>query len=174
MAFEVRRAVLDEQSARESLKAAQAQLRAAARALEATEQRYEAGASTLHEVTLSRADLVQARSARVSAAYTLLWQKHVREYYVGTLEPGGEAHAVTLPAAPSGPTASSSTPSTEAGSSAAPGGRDSALLQHPQPLHRPPHHVGRAQLLRVVGEVAVPAGRVVLGPASARFFRSSR
>jgi len=90
VAFEVRRAVLDEQSARESLKAAQAQLRAASRALEATEQRYEAGASTLHEVTLSRADLVQARSARVSAAYTLLWQSHVRDYYVGTLNPGAK------------------------------------------------------------------------------------
>jgi len=87
VAFEVRRAVLDELSARESLKAALAQLRAATRALEATEQRYEAGASTLHEVTLSRADLVQARSSRISAAYTLLWQKQVLDYYVGVLDP---------------------------------------------------------------------------------------
>ena len=87
VALEVRRAVLDEQSARESLLAARAQLLAADRALTATEQRYEAGASTLHEVTLSRADLVEARSARVSAAYTLLWQRHVRDYYVGVLDP---------------------------------------------------------------------------------------
>jgi outer membrane protein len=91
VALEVRRAVLDEESARESLNAARAQLRAANRALEATRQRYEAGASTLHEVTLSRADLVEAQSSRVSAAYTLLWQRHVRDYYVGVLDPGATA-----------------------------------------------------------------------------------
>jgi outer membrane protein len=90
VALEVRRAVLDELSARESLKAARAQLRAAARALEATEQRYEAGASTLYEVTLSRADLVLAQSSRISAAYILLWQRYVRDYYVGVLDPAGQ------------------------------------------------------------------------------------
>ena len=96
VALEVRRAVLDELSARESLRAALAQLRAATQALDFTRQRYEAGASTLHEVTLSRADLVEARSSRVSAAYTLLWQKHVRDYYVGVLDPD-QRRSITLP-----------------------------------------------------------------------------
>jgi len=87
VALEVRRAVLDELSARESLNAAAAQLRAATLELSTTQQRYEAGASTLHEVTLARASLVEARSSRISAAYTLLWQRHVRDYYVGVLDP---------------------------------------------------------------------------------------
>jgi outer membrane protein len=90
VALEVRRAVLDELTARESLEAARAELRAATQALEAMQQRYEAGASTLYEVTLSRAALVQAQSSRVSAAYALLWQKYVRDYYVGVLDPGNK------------------------------------------------------------------------------------
>jgi outer membrane protein len=89
VALEVRRAVLDEQAARESLEAAQAQLRAATQGLAATQQRYEAGASTLYEVTLSRADLVQAQSSRVTASYAVFWQKYVLDYYVGILDPGG-------------------------------------------------------------------------------------
>jgi outer membrane protein len=87
VALEVRRAVLDELSARETLAAARAQLRAASQALEAMQQRYEAGASTLYELTLTRADFTEAQSARITAAYTLVWQKYVREYYVGVLNP---------------------------------------------------------------------------------------
>ncbi len=89
VAIEVRRALLDEQTARESLSATLAELRAANRALEATQQRYEAGAATLQEVTLSNAVLVQAQSSRIIAAFALLWQRHVRDYYVGVLDPDG-------------------------------------------------------------------------------------
>jgi outer membrane protein len=87
IAFEVRRTVLDEISARESLNAARAQWRAANRALESTQQRYAVGASTLHEVTLSRADMVQAQSTVVRASYILLWQQFFRDFYVGVLDP---------------------------------------------------------------------------------------
>jgi len=87
VALEVRRSVLDDLSARESLDAARAQLRAASQNLEAMQQRYEAGASTLYELTLARADFVEAQSARVTAAYTVVWQKYVKNYYVGTLNP---------------------------------------------------------------------------------------
>jgi outer membrane protein len=87
VALEVKRAVLDRDTARERLRAAVAQVAAAERALEAVQHRYEAGGSTLHEVTLARSDLVGANSARVSAHYRLLWQRHVLDYYVGDLDP---------------------------------------------------------------------------------------
>lgn len=87
VALEVKRAVLDRDAARERLRAAVAQVAAAERALEAVQHRYEVGGSTLHEVTLARADLVSANSARASARYRLLWQRHVLDYYVGDLDP---------------------------------------------------------------------------------------
>ena len=58
-------------------------------ALSYTNERYLAGASTLFEVTLARADLVSAESGEVSARYRLLWQSHLVEYYIGTLDTDG-------------------------------------------------------------------------------------
>lgn len=89
VALQVRRAVLDQQAAREALQAAEAQVRAARQALEATHDRYDVGAATLYEVTLARADLVAATSSRVNARYSLLWQQRLLDYYVGDLDPEG-------------------------------------------------------------------------------------
>ncbi len=89
VALQVRRAVLDVTAAREQLRAADAGERAARQALAANEERYAAGASTLFEVSQSRADWVAAASERVRARYNLLWQERVLEYYVGTLDPAG-------------------------------------------------------------------------------------
>lgn len=87
VALQVRRAVLDRDAASESMSAATSRVEAARQALAYTNERYLAGASTLYEVTLARADLVSAESGEVSARYQLLWQRHLVEYYVGTLDP---------------------------------------------------------------------------------------
>jgi outer membrane protein len=87
IALEVRRAYLDQQSAREQLAAATAQLAAAQKAVEATQARYQVGASTLVEVTQARAQQVQAASAVLSARYNLVLQQSVMAYYTGELDP---------------------------------------------------------------------------------------
>ncbi|MFH1679407.1 MAG: TolC family protein [Candidatus Eisenbacteria bacterium] len=88
-ALQVRRAILDRDAAVERLEAAEARALASEKALEFTEQRYAAGAATLYEVVLSRAEFVAASSAGVSARYTLLWQERLLDYYVGDLDPSG-------------------------------------------------------------------------------------
>jgi outer membrane protein len=88
VALQVRRAVLDWKAAHERLMAAEAQVQAARQALDATQERYEAGVATLYEVSQARADLVAATSTQVSASYNLLWQKRLLDYYVGDLDPG--------------------------------------------------------------------------------------
>jgi outer membrane protein len=87
VALQVRRAVLDRDAARESLSAAKTRVAAARESLLYTNERYLAGATTLFEVTLARASLVAAESGEVGARYRLLWQNHLVDYYVGTLEP---------------------------------------------------------------------------------------
>ena len=90
--LEVRRAYLDYQAATQQLDAAEAQLRAAALALQASQQRYTVGAATLLEVTQARATQLQAASALVTARYGLLFQRTLIGYYVGDLDP----RAVTI------------------------------------------------------------------------------
>jgi len=92
--LQVRRAYLDYRSADEQLIAAQAQDKAATLSLQATQDRYSAGAATLVEVTQARATQVQAASAVVSARYAVLIQRTLLDYYVGHLT----AQAVTEPA----------------------------------------------------------------------------
>ena len=90
--LEVRRAYLDYRAATQQLDAAEAQLRAAALALQTSQQRYTVGAATLLEVTQARAAQLQAASALVTARYGLLFQKTLIGYYVGDLNP----RAVTI------------------------------------------------------------------------------
>jgi outer membrane protein len=85
-ALEVRRAYLDYQSAQEQLSAANAQQRAAALALEATQARYRVGLATFVEVTLARATIVQARSAVVNARASLTFQRALMSYYTGEID----------------------------------------------------------------------------------------
>jgi len=87
VALQVRRAYLDFRSAQEQLANAEAQLRSAEQALQAAQDRYEAGASTLVELTQARAVQVQAASALVSARYNLQFQRILIDYYVGDLDP---------------------------------------------------------------------------------------
>ena len=84
---QVRRAYLDFNAAREQLRAAEAQQRAAALALEASQERYRVGAATLVELTQARTAHVQAESAQVSARYNVLFQQTLLDYYVGDLNP---------------------------------------------------------------------------------------
>jgi outer membrane protein len=87
IALEVRRAYLDHVSAKEQLSAAQAQLTAAKQAVDMTEQRYQAGAATLVEVTQAQALQVAAASAVSTARYNLVLQQAVMSYYTGELDP---------------------------------------------------------------------------------------
>lgn len=91
IALEVRRAYLDQKSAREQLAASMAQQRAAEQAVDVVEKRYQAGASTLVEVTQARASQVQASSAVITARYNLLLQQAALSYYTGELDPS-KAH----------------------------------------------------------------------------------
>ena len=56
-----------------------------------SQQRYQAGAGTLVELTQARAAQVQAASAVVSARYGLVFQQTLMSYYTGELDP---AHVV--------------------------------------------------------------------------------
>ena len=87
IALEVRRAYLDQASAREQLAAAEAQLAAATQSVTMTQQRYQAGAATLVEVTQARAQQVQAASAVATARNNLVLQQTVMAYYTGALDP---------------------------------------------------------------------------------------
>jgi outer membrane protein len=91
VALEVRRAWLDWQAAGQQLAAAQAQVTAAERSLDATRQRYQAGVGTLTELTQARNTLASAQSQLVSARYNLVFQRTLVDYYVGTLNPDAVA-----------------------------------------------------------------------------------
>jgi outer membrane protein len=92
--LDVRRAYLDFLSAREQLSAADAQMQAAELALKAAQDRYQAGAATLVELTQARATQVEAASAQVTARSNLLFQRTLVDYYTGELAvPGNEAQA---------------------------------------------------------------------------------
>jgi len=87
IALEVRRAYLGQQSAKDQLTAAQAQLDAATQAVSMTQARYQAGAATLVEVTQARAQYVQAASAAATAKNNLVLQQAAMQYYTGQLDP---------------------------------------------------------------------------------------
>jgi outer membrane protein len=56
-------------------------------AVTTSQQRYQAGAGTLVELTQARAGQVQAASAVVSARYGLVFQQAIMSYYTGELDP---------------------------------------------------------------------------------------
>jgi outer membrane protein len=85
--LQVRRVYLDFRAAQEQLAAAESQVRAAELALQAAQDRYAAGASTLVELTQSRAAQVEAAGSLVSARYNLLFERTLVDYYVGDLDP---------------------------------------------------------------------------------------
>ena len=87
VALEVRRAYLDHETAKERLRAAQAQNQAAEQALAAVRERYRVGAATLVEVTTAQSSQAQAAAALVNARYTLVFQQALMSYYTGELDP---------------------------------------------------------------------------------------
>ena len=87
VALDVRRAYLDQTSAKEQLAAAEAQLAAAAQAVNMAQQRYQAGAATLVDVTQARAQQTAAASAVATARNNLVLQQTVLSYYTGDLDP---------------------------------------------------------------------------------------
>ncbi|MGA7303974.1 MAG: TolC family protein [Rhodothermales bacterium] len=87
VALEVRQAVLDYQTAVKSLEVTERQLRAAQQALDAEQERYNVGASTLVELSQARAQYVSAASNRSSAIYSYLARTRLIDYYVGRIKP---------------------------------------------------------------------------------------
>ncbi len=81
--FQIQQALLDYQTAVKQLEVAEAQLAFARQALEATEGRYNVGASTLVELTQSRAQYVEAANDRVRARYNVLLNRVAVDYYQG-------------------------------------------------------------------------------------------
>ncbi|MEX2602123.1 MAG: TolC family protein [Balneolaceae bacterium] len=63
-------------------------LRAAERAYETEQQRYEVGASTLIELSQSNTNYIQAQSNRLQTLYNFLFQEKLLDYYIGRLEAG--------------------------------------------------------------------------------------
>ena len=86
--LQVRQAYLDYLTDEKRLDVTEKQLRSAEQALEAEQERYNVGASTLVELTQARANFVQASSDRAEAKYNFLFRKRLIEYYIGVLDPG--------------------------------------------------------------------------------------
>ena len=84
--FQVQQAVLDYQMAMKQLKVAEAQLRFARQALEVAEERYNVGASTLVELSQSRAQYVEATNDRVKTHYNLLLNRVAIDYHQGDMD----------------------------------------------------------------------------------------
>ncbi|TDI72192.1 MAG: TolC family protein [Bacteroidetes bacterium] len=87
VALDVRQAYYDYETSVKQLDVTAKQLRAADQALEVEQERYDVGASTLVELTLSRARYTDASSGRAQAIFQFHFQQHLLEYYQGILDP---------------------------------------------------------------------------------------
>lgn len=87
VALQVRQAYLDYQNAEKQLDVAQTRLRAAERAREAAQERYNLGAVPFVELAQANADYVSAASEQVRARYNFIFQKKLIDYYLGVLDP---------------------------------------------------------------------------------------
>jgi outer membrane protein len=86
VALQVRRAVLDYQSAHAQWQASQKRLLASNRARDAAEKRYELGAATFVELAQAISGYVGARSAEVRARYATVRARELIRYQTGRLE----------------------------------------------------------------------------------------
>ena len=89
VALQVRQAYLDYQNAEKQVEVAGTRLRAAERAREAAQERYNLGAVPFVELAQANADFVSAASEQVRARYNFIFQKKLIEYYLGVLNPQG-------------------------------------------------------------------------------------
>ena len=83
----MRQAYLDYQIAIKRLDVTEKQFTAAEQALLVEQERYQIGASTLVELTQSRAAFVNGSSQRVQAIFRFQFQQKLIEYYQGVLDP---------------------------------------------------------------------------------------
>jgi outer membrane protein len=87
VALEVRQAYLDYQNSTKRLEVTEKQVAAASAALQAEQERYDLGASTLVELAQARAQYVQASSDRAQSIFQFLFRGAVIEYQLGRLDP---------------------------------------------------------------------------------------
>jgi outer membrane protein len=87
VALQVRQGYLDYQNAAKRLDVTARQVAAASAALDAEQERYDLGVSTLTELTQARALLIEAQSARAQAVAQFVFQSKLIDYATGTLDP---------------------------------------------------------------------------------------
>lgn len=90
VALQVRQGYLDYQNAAKRLDVTARQVAAAEAALEAEQERYDLGVSTLTELAQARARMAEARSARAQARARFLFQSKLLDHALGTLDPTAE------------------------------------------------------------------------------------
>lgn len=82
---EVRQALEDYETISQELVATESQLRAAEKAFETQQERYNVGSSTLLELTQAQNGFVQASSQRIQAVYQFVFQEKLLDYYLGKI-----------------------------------------------------------------------------------------
>ena len=80
-------AAADYRAAQQRIIATDAQVRAAAKALEAEKERFRLGVGNILDLNRVNALYVEAQANQVQADYTIIFQKTALDYYTGTLEP---------------------------------------------------------------------------------------
>ena len=80
-------AVADYRAAQQRLIAAEAQVKAAEKALEAEKERFRLGVGNVLDINRVNATYVEAQANLVQANYTLIFQKTIMDYYTGKLQP---------------------------------------------------------------------------------------
>ncbi len=90
VALQVRQAYLDYLTDEKRLDVTAKQLRASEQALEAEQERYNVGVSTLVELTQARAAYEQATGDQLEARYLFVFRKKLIEYHIGVLDPTGQ------------------------------------------------------------------------------------
>ncbi len=90
IALQVRQAYLDYLTDEKRLDVTAKQFRASEQALEAEQERYNVGVSTLVELTQARATFEQSASDQLEARYNFLFRKKLIEYHIGVLDPTGQ------------------------------------------------------------------------------------
>jgi outer membrane protein len=83
---EVQTAIANFKAAQQRVIFADAQLKAAEKALEVEQERFRLGTGTLIDLNRANATHVQAQSESIQADYTLVFQKTALDYYKGVLE----------------------------------------------------------------------------------------
>jgi len=83
---EVQTAIANFKAAQQRVIASESQLKAAEKALEAEQERFRLGTGTLIELNRANAAFVQAKSEKIQADYTLIFQKTALDYYKGVLQ----------------------------------------------------------------------------------------